>query len=49
MNFTDGLKCRWNESLLKCVEITEDEYEEIYTCSYNQNKNVCISNPNTAC
>ena len=49
LRFTSNIYCKWNSLLLKCQEITSDEYDEIYTCSYNQNYKTCIENPNTAC
>ncbi|CAD8146796.1 unnamed protein product [Paramecium pentaurelia] len=49
LRFTQNILCKWNPILLRCQDITLDEYEEIYTCSYNQNYKACIENPNTAC
>ncbi|CAK82294.1 unnamed protein product (macronuclear) [Paramecium tetraurelia] len=49
LRFTPNVLCKWNPILLTCQEITSDEYDEIYTCSYNQNYKACIENPNTAC
>jgi hypothetical protein len=44
LRYTGSTYCKWDSSLLKCVDIPDDEFAEIYTCSYNQNLKACIEN-----
>ncbi|CAD8057952.1 unnamed protein product [Paramecium primaurelia] len=41
--------CKWDSTNLKCVTITQDEFLQINTCNYGQNKKACISHANLGC
>ncbi|CAK73252.1 unnamed protein product (macronuclear) [Paramecium tetraurelia] len=41
--------CKWDPTNLKCITIPKDEFLQINTCNYNQNKQACIKHANLGC
>ncbi|CAD8057203.1 unnamed protein product [Paramecium primaurelia] len=49
LRFTENNYCRWDKKLLKCVTMSQAEFEDITTCDQNQNIRACRENIHAPC